>query len=87
MPVTLVKISAPGWEKEFPDLPAAVVELRRHVCAGCLAGRPDEDEPPVDLVVDGVVVECHDAVTLLNTSCGYEYQLEGDHGLWPEEED
>jgi hypothetical protein len=86
MVVTLHKISSPGWTREFPDLPSAVVELRKHVCSGCLSGEPEEGEPPLDLFVDGVAIECHDALSLLNTSCGYEFSLEGDHGLWPEEE-
>jgi hypothetical protein len=87
MPVTLVKYSAPGWEKEFPDLPSAVVELRANICKGCLAGCPDEDEPPLDYVKDGQKIECHDALKLLSTSCGHEYSFEGDHGLWPEDDD
>ncbi len=86
MPVTLVKYSAPGWEKEFPDLPSAVVELRANICNGCLAGSHDEDEPPLDYVSDGQKIECHDAIKLLNTSCGHEYSFEGDHGLWPEDD-
>jgi hypothetical protein len=85
MPVTLVKCSSPGWEKEFPDLPSAVIELRSHICRGCLAGNPENDEPALDYEVDGVKVECHDAIELLSTPCGCEYNLEGDHGLWPEE--
>jgi hypothetical protein len=85
MTVTLVKYSAPGWEKQFADLPSAVVELRAHICDGCLAGSPDEDESPLDTVRGGQKIDCHDAIMLLNTSCGYEYSIEGDHGLWPDD--
>lgn len=86
MTVILSKDSASGWEKEFPDLPSAVVELRRHICKGCLSGSPEYDEPPLDYVKDGEKIECHDMVALLNTSCGYEFHIEGDHGLWPEDD-
>jgi hypothetical protein len=85
MAVVLNKISSPGWTREFPDLPSAVVELRKHVCRGCLSGAPEEGEPPLDRVEDGILVECHDAISLLNTSCGYEFSLEGDHGLWTDD--
>lgn len=87
MTIILSKISAPGWDREFADLPSAVNELRRHICSGCLAGSLEEGEPPLDYVEDEKTIECHDMVKLLNTSCGYEFHLEGDHGLWPEEDD
>jgi hypothetical protein len=74
MSVLLVKMSLPDWEKEFTDMPSAVIELRRHICSGCLNG--GEDEPPVDIMVEGRLVECLDADKLLNTSCGYEFDIE-----------
>jgi hypothetical protein len=84
MPVMLVKLSSPGWDKEFPDLPSAVTELREHVCSDCLAGNPDEGGPALDREEDGRKVECRDAMMLLATACGCRFTLEGDHGLWPE---
>jgi len=86
MTIILIKNSAPGWQKEFADLPSAVIELRRHICRGCLSGSTEDDEPPLDHVKDGVKIECHDMMALLNTSCGWEFDLEGDHGLWPEDD-
>lgn len=87
MTVTLVKYSLPNsWKKDFPDLQAAVVELRRHICGSCLAG--DEwGDPPLDFEHEGTTYVCMDAMELLGTSCGLEYGLRGDHGLWPQEED
>ena len=76
MPVTLIKISAPGWEKELPDVASAAIELRRHICKGCLAGDPECDESGLDREVDGTVVECHDLNALLATSCGFEFYIE-----------
>lgn len=74
MAVLLVKMSAPDWEKEFPDTQSAVIELRKHICKDCLRG--GDEDPALDIVVDGLLVECHDADSLLETRCGYEFHIE-----------
>lgn len=84
-PYTLIKCSVPGWEKEFNTLDECVTELRLRVCGMCL--RDDEfeceaDFKPVDVVVDGKVIECRDPRRLLGTACGLEYEIEGDLGFW-----
>jgi hypothetical protein len=84
--VTLVKCSLPNaWKMDFPDLGSAVVELRSHICRSCLKG--SEWDPPLDFEYEGVKFVCMNAMELLGTDCGVEYTLEGDHGLWPEDDD
>jgi hypothetical protein len=85
--VTLVKCSLPNvWRKDFPDLRSAVVELRSHICGACLSGS-EWGDPPLDFEHEGKKYVCMDAIELLSTGCGLEYELEGDHGLWPKDED
>ncbi|MBZ9659733.1 hypothetical protein LB523_11825 [Mesorhizobium sp. ESP-6-4] len=93
MSIELVKHSLPGWKKSFATMDGAVAELRRHICESCLLGNQgfgDEEGfefPPIDVVHDGKRYECRDALTLLGTSCGCEYGLEGDAPWLGEVED
>lgn len=78
MTVVLSKVSLPDvWSKEFDCLSDAVDELRLHQCGSCLDERLDFNLP------GGGRYECRDAELLLSTGCGLEYELTGDHGLWP----
>lgn len=84
-PYTLIKCSVPGWEKKFDTLDATIDALRSHICGMCL--RDDEfegeaDFKPVDVEIDGRVIECRDPRRLLGTACGLEYEIEGDLGFW-----
>lgn len=87
-PYALIKCSMPGWEKEFDTLDETIDELRAHICATCLVGDEFEDCPdeadfaPVDVEIDGHLVECRDPIRLLGTACGCEYHIEGDLGFW-----
>lgn len=85
MTVTLVKCSAPGWSRDFACVSEAVAELREHICGDCLDG--GEFDSPLDFEHEGRSFRCHDAGMLLGTSCGLEFNIEGDHGLWPAGED
>lgn len=66
------------WKKRFPTEAEAVVELRKHICGECLAGKwsyVDSRQP------DGVGYEQRpapdptSAKDLLSTPCGCEYEL------------
>jgi hypothetical protein len=81
----LLKCSLPDdWEKSFASLDETVAELRKHICDMCLTGNEfDEDDfKPVDVILDGVTIECRDPIRLLGTACGCEYEIEGDLGFW-----
>lgn len=85
-PYKLIKCSLPNdWEKEFDTLDETVTELRKHICGLCLRDEEWEDDAysrPVDVVIDGRVIECRDPIRLLGTACGLEYDIEGDLGFW-----
>lgn len=76
MAYQLSKYSEPGWDMDFATEADAVTELRKHICADCLAGSRGWLNEVVDQVVDGLLVECRDAATLLSTPCGCEYGIE-----------
>lgn len=86
MTVTLVKCSLPNvWRKDFPDLRSASIGLRNHICRTCVEG--DEWHDPLDIEFEGERYVCLDPLTLLSTPCGLEFELEGDHGLWIQDDD
>lgn len=71
--ITLIKISDPGWEKEFSTYEDVRIELLKHICNNCInemggyvsEGRVFEEiKPSINLVED-----------LLATSCGLEYYI------------
>jgi hypothetical protein len=74
----LIKRSIPEWDApiDLATLDEAVTELRRHICADCLAGSPGFLDDPVDVTFDGRVFECRDVGVLLGTPCGCEYHIE-----------
>ena len=74
----LIKLSSPGWEKEFATQKELVKELRQHICQSCMDGtdyfimadgdyREDRIREPADP---------NDMDSLLNTSCGCEFMVE-----------
>lgn len=83
---TLIKLSSPGWEKDFQDKDEFINELRSHICGSCREGQGtylDEngkeqfiEDMPVDVYFDGQFFECRDIGTLLSTACGCEYTAE-----------
>lgn len=86
MSVTLVKCSLPNaWRQEYPDLRSATIALRNHICRLCVEG--DEWHEPLDGEYEGKTYVCLDPEVLLSTACGLEFELEGDHGLWPQDDE
>lgn len=84
-PYRLIKCSIPGGEWEFDTLEETVSALRNHICGMCLRDEEFEGEAdfaPVDVYVDGKIIECRDPIRLLGTACGLEYEIEGDLGYW-----
>lgn len=84
-PYKLIKCSIPDAEWEFDTLEGTITALRGHICGMCLRDGEFEGEAdfaPVDVVVDGKVIECRDPRRLLSTACGFEYEIEGDLGFW-----
>lgn len=88
---TLIKYSSPGWEKVFNNNEELVAELRSHICNDCrlgenyymtIGGEVDlvehDDDHVIDIEYKGVVYECKDIGTLLETSCGCEFGVEID---------
>ena len=72
----LIKLSAPGWEKDFENEEDLIEELRSNICSLCLYTDESEYSDPVDVVYDGVLYECRDLRTLLGTACGCEFTIE-----------
>lgn len=72
----LIKLSAPGWEKDFENEEDLIDELRSHLCSLCLSGEEWEYSTPVDVTYNGIKYECRCLGTLLSTSCGCEYEVE-----------
>jgi len=67
---TLIKLSAPGWEKQFTNESNLRVELYSHICNLCRRG--DEcPEFPQDPVNENSTVD-----EMLSTPCGCEYMVE-----------
>jgi hypothetical protein len=64
----LVKMSSPGWEKEFDDADKLRIELLSYICCSCMLGDPDFDFKPVS---DDATVD-----ELLATACGCEFDVE-----------
>lgn len=86
MTVTLVKCSLPNVGREdYPDLRSSSIALRSHICKSCVDG--DEWHDPLDVEFEGTKYVCLDPLRLLSTPCGLEFELEGDHGLWPQNEE
>lgn len=73
--LTLVKLSSPGWEKEFSSVEACVEELEKWVCSLCWRGEPAINPP--DYCCMGPEDKLRE---LLCTACGYEFDVEGFDG-------
>ena len=66
----LIKVSAPGWEKDFNSEQELKEELFAHICSTCRSGFecPEYSEDPVT-----INSELGD---LLYTACGCEFMVE-----------
>ncbi len=62
MKFKLIKISAPGWEKEFKNRSSARDELFKYICSHC---QKDEKITANSKIED-----------MLGTGCGYEFDFE-----------
>ena len=77
-PIVLIKASEPGWEKEFPTIEDARIELLKHICAACLAGELDEIGITTGITITDYPPNQNDIIDLLCTPCGCEFWLEAD---------
>jgi hypothetical protein len=59
---TLMKVSHPGWEKDFNTEQEVANELSKYVCRSCKLAEELSDNPTID--------------DLLNTDCGCEFVVE-----------
>lgn len=59
---TLIKMSAPGWTKEYSSRVSLKEELYQHICSQC---RAEEGITPTSSIGD-----------MLGTACGCEYMVE-----------
>lgn len=75
--IRLHKCSAPNvWHIDYASIDEAVTELRKHICADCLAGSIGFLNEIVDVQIGDLTIECRDPDTLLSTPCGVEYEIE-----------
>lgn len=72
--IRIIKMSSPGWTKDFSSVEEARLELLNHICSDCRVGRDVivgvgevwSDEPP----------DVSNIRDLLSTPCGCEFDLE-----------
>jgi len=69
--LSLIKISAPGWEKKFDTEEDMRKELYKHICNLCREGG-DDGHGYIEYPVDENSTLNH----LLSTACGAEYMVE-----------
>lgn len=62
---TLIKLSAPGWEKSYTDMLQLKAELAEWVCKSCHKEFETEYGEPPQSILD-----------LLSTACGCEFMFE-----------
>lgn len=67
----LIKLSAPGWEKNYTSEYDCRLELYSHICNICRAGDPDIEFPQDPVNENSTMDE------MLSTPCGCEYMVEG----------
>lgn len=67
----LIKISDPGWEKQFPNEIELLAELKKHICGRCYAGENYDDDNSPKIDPDNCTIE-----ELLCTPCGCEFDVQ-----------
>lgn len=72
----LIKISAPGWEKEFNTEDETRNELFKHVCGICQAGDKAYNHEGELIYESSPVDENSSVEDLLCTACGCEFDVE-----------
>lgn len=73
--ITLIKVSWPGWEKEFDTVAELKTELWSHICGMCRAGEDCDPEEYPPLTKDSLLVD------IWATGCGCEFDFDDPHGL------
>lgn len=73
---TLIKLSMPGWEKEFETDDDLKKELYSHICNMCRTGEKIYDEDGELIWHSDPVDELSSIDELLCTPCGCEYETE-----------
>lgn len=76
--LTLVKMSSPGWEKDFDNVADFKVELWKHICGMCREGYCEEYEvecPESALHENSLIAD------MFSTSCGCEFSYEDPDGM------
>lgn len=69
----LIKMSVPGWDKEFDDIDELRKELLSYICKMCLEGDTEFEIKP--LSKDASIDE------LLATACGCEFDVEYENDI------
>ena len=77
--LTLIKMSGPGWEKEFESETELKAELYKHICSHCCKGSKgsyyDDDGKEIEWE-DPPITEDSSLEAMLGTACGCEYWYE-----------
>jgi hypothetical protein len=74
---TLIKASAPGWEKKFASVEDARVELLMRICKSCLTGEQEYVGAGGTTVIrPRPAPDPNDIHDLLGTPCGCEFWYE-----------
>lgn len=77
MKLTLIKLSAPGWEKEFDTKDELRKELYSHICQTCRDGDKAYDSDGNLVYEDEPVHERSSIGEMLFSPCGCEFDVEG----------
>lgn len=87
---TLIKMSAPGWQKDFSNLYSLLEELKKHICSDCLNGSnvavcsfdDETGEIREEYVYKEDAPNPNSVISLLATSCGVEFDV-----IWPNQQE
>lgn len=78
----LIKLSSPGWEKDFPDKQTLVEFLKGCICSSCYEGHTYFNEDgsifDVDFPIDRNRATLEE---LLGTPCGCEFMVEDEEEI------
>ena len=71
----LIKLSSPGWEKDFDSETELKAELYSHICDMCRPGEIYKDDGEEYVIWDPV--DGNSSIgDMLSTACGCEYMVE-----------
>ncbi len=74
--ITLIKLSSPGWEKEFQNEEDAREELYSHICGICRKGDVAKDLETNEVIWESEPVDNNSTINdLLCTPCGCDFDI------------